>query len=316
MTPRLRRRALLSGALAGGLLAAGCARTPVGAEAIRIGYQRSGVLLLAKARGRLPERLGRPVQWIEFPSGPPLMEALAAGAVDFGAVGDAPPLFAQAARVAFVYVARQPVTGAGSALLVPPGSAVGSVADLRARRIAFTKATSAHLFTHFALRQAGLRLADVTQVHLSPGDAAAAFRSGQFDAWATWDPYYALAVRDQGARVLLTGEGLPLTNGFYLASRRFAEHAPDRLSALLTALKGEAEWGVAHVDEVSGVVSDATGLPRDIVQAALRRGPFAVAPLDAETMAAQQDAADAFLEIGALPARIDVTEAVWSGWDG
>ena len=309
----LDRRAVLIGAAA----LAGCSPAPTKDGPVRIGYQRAGVLLLAKARGQLPAALqgaAPGVEWVEFGAGPPLMEAMAAGSIDFGAVGDAPPIFAQAAKAPIVYVAIQPITGAGSALLVPPGSTARTVADLKGKRVAFTKATSAHLFIYYALKQAGLTLADVQATYLSPGDAAGAFGSGAIDAWATWDPYYALAVRDQQARVLLTGETLPQTNSFYIASRRFAEQRPAALKALLDALRVEARWGMAHLGEVAAVVGGATGLPADIAQASLRRGALAVDPLNDKALAAQQASADAFLDIGALPARIDVQSAAWRDW--
>ncbi|PZQ56421.1 MAG: sulfonate ABC transporter substrate-binding protein [Phenylobacterium zucineum] len=315
MTPfDLDRRAILLGVAASALAA--CA--PRGAEGpVRIGYQRGGVLLLAKARGQLPAALqpvAPGVEWVEFAAGPPLMEAMAAGSIDFGAVGDAPPIFAQAAKAPIVYVAVQPVTGAGSALLLPPGSSVRTVAELKGRKVAFTKGTSAHLFIYHALKQAGLSLADVQPAYLSPGDAAGAFGSGALDAWATWDPYYALAVRDQRARPLVTGESLPKTNAFYIASHRFAETRPQVLKALLDGLRVEAQWGMAHVAEVAGVVGQATGLPSDIAQAALRRGAFAVDPVDDAALAAQQASADAFLDIGAIPAAVDVRAAAWRDW--
>jgi len=311
----LGRREVLAASLA--LLA--CCAPKASRGPVRIGYQRSGVLLLAKARGGLGKALEGQVsgvQWVEFPAGPPMMEAMAAGAVDFGAVGDAPPIFAQASGAPIVYAAVQPVTGAGSALLVPAASKAARVTDLKGRKIAFTKASSAHLFIIQALKTAGLTLADIQAVHLSPGDAAGAFGAGAIDAWATWDPYYALAQRDQKARVLLTGEGLPRSSSFYIANRHFAETARETLSALLTALKGEAQWGEAHRAELSQLVSQATGLPQDIVAASLRRGPYAVAPVDDAALAGQQASADIFREIGAIPARVDVRAAAWRGWAG
>jgi sulfonate transport system substrate-binding protein len=308
----LDRRMLLLGAAA----LAGCSPgRPDGP--VRIGYQRSGVLLLAKARGQLPDALkgvAPGVEWVEFGAGPPLMEAMAAGSIDFGAVGDAPPIFAQAAKAPIVYAAIQPITGAGSALLVPPGSKAQSVADLKGKRVAFTKATSAHLFIYHALKQAGLTLADVQATYLSPGDAAGAFGAGAIDAWATWDPYYALALRDQKARALITGETLPQSNSFYIASRRFAEQRSEALKALLDALRLEAQWGMSHLGEVAAVVGGATGLPADIAQDSLRRGALAVDPLNEKALAAQQASADAFLDIGAIPARVDVRSIAWRDW--
>lgn len=310
------RRTLMFGAGAAALSACAPAK---GLKPIRVGVQKSGVPFLAKARGGLDVALkdvASAVQWVEFPSGPPMIEAMAAGAVDFGLVGESPPVFAQAAGAPIVYVAAQPVTGAGSALLVPRDSPLKSVAELKGKRVAFTKASSAHLFVVEALKQAGLTLADIQPIQLSPGDAAGAFASGAIDAWSTWDPYYALAQRDQQARALVTGERLPRTSSFYIATRSFAEGSPDALKALLAALKTHADWGQAHRDQVARIIAAATGLPADIAQAALRRGRYAVDPLDDAILAGQQQVADTFHAIGAIPKAIRVRDAAWLGWKG
>ena len=309
-------------AVAGGLVAglASCVARPGGASAkqpVRIGFQRSGVLLLAKARGEFGTALAgvaSGVKWIEFPSGPPLMEALGAGAVDLGAVGETPLIFAQAAGSPMLYVAAQPLTGAGSALLVPPTSRARSVTDLRGRKVAFTKGTSAHLFIVEALRQAGMSTADIEPIYLSPGDASGAFTSGAIDAWSIWDPYYALAQRNLGAHALLTGESLPRTNGFFVAAQSFAEARPKALALVLDGLRLQAAWGEAHRDAVAGVMAAATGLPLDIATAMLRRGPFAVTPIDDTIIAQQQASANIFHEIGAIPKAIDVRDDAWRGW--
>ncbi len=308
-------------ALAAGL-AACTARGPAAGglgRPLRIGFQRSGVLLLAKARGTLGAALrgqADSVQWVEFPAGPPLMEALGAGAIDVGAVGETPPIFSQAAGAPIVYAAAQPISGASSAILVPAGSRARSLADLKGRPIAFTKASSAHLFVVEALRGAGMSLKDIQPVYLSPGDAAGAFSSGAIDAWCVWDPYYALAERKRGARVLMAGDGLPPTNGFFVATRDLATAHPAVLGAALDGLKAEAAWSEAHHGEVAGILAKGAGLPLDVAIATLRRGPFSVRPMDDAIIAAQQRAADIFHDIGAIPARLDVAADAWRGWPG
>ena len=92
---------------------------------IRIGYQKTGVLVIARQRGTVEKRFGAgdvQVKWIEFTSGPPMMEAISNGSVDFGAVGDSPPIFAQAANANIVYAAASPtaMVKASWCLPVPP----------------------------------------------------------------------------------------------------------------------------------------------------------------------------------------------------
>jgi sulfonate transport system substrate-binding protein len=94
------------------------AQTPV--KEIRIGYQKTGVLVIARQQAILEKHFAAKqiaIKWIEFTSGPPLLEAMSTASVDFGAVGDTPPIFAQAANANIVYVAGSPM---GRAFWFPP----------------------------------------------------------------------------------------------------------------------------------------------------------------------------------------------------
>ncbi len=303
------------GLLAGAAALSACAPRAGALTTINIGYQKNGVLLLARSRG-VVDALMRPIKlnWVEFPSGPPLLEAMNAGAIDLGATGDTPPIFAQAAGSALQYVAFQPLTGEGEALLVPPASLIRSVAELRGKRVAFTKGSSSHLLAANALARAGLTLAEVKAIYLSPSDAASAFGRGAVDAWAIWDPFLALAERDQKARILVSGTRLPRTDAFYLASNRIIAQAPKALGQLLDALRAEAAWGDDHRPELVKIVSAANGLPPDIVDTSLRRGRLAVEPLTHDVMVRQQAAADTLQTLGAIPRKIRVADAAWPGW--
>jgi sulfonate transport system substrate-binding protein len=79
-------------------LATGCSRiAETQKDVIRIGYQKAAALNLLRLRSTLVpylERLGMRVEWTGFPAGPQLLEALNAGAIDFGHTGDAPPILA------------------------------------------------------------------------------------------------------------------------------------------------------------------------------------------------------------------------------
>jgi len=311
--PSRRRVVLGAGALAA------CARSPTeGWPTLRIGYQKNGVLLLANSRGLLPGRLApagvRRVEWAEFGSGPPMLEAMRAGAIDFGAVGDTPPIFAQAAGSPIVYAAAEPLTGEGQGLVVPAASRARSVRDLKGRRIAFTKASSAHLFVVRALASAGLGLDDIVAVHLSPADASAAFASAAVDAWAIWDPFFAIAQQTQNARLIADGRGLALSNTFYVATRRLADGAPQVLGALLDALAQEAAWGNSHLSDCGALVQAASGLPQAIALISLRRGLLAVVPMSDAVIAAQLANADTLLRLRAIPGAIDIRGSSWTRW--
>src|SRR5260221_2029633 len=187
-------------------------------------------------------RLGLEVSWPESPSGRPLLEALNAGAIDFGTTGEAPPIFAQAAGVPLVYVGAEPAAPLGEAILVPKNSSLRSLADLKDRKIALNKGSNVHYLVVRALEQGGVAYSDIKPVFLAPADARAAFEQGAVDAWAIWDPYLAAAQAATGARTLTTGENLTLNVQFYFASRTFADENPKVVDALLGALQDIDQW--------------------------------------------------------------------------
>lgn len=234
MTTLDRRRLLAAGlALAGTALPLRLARASE-PGVLRIGYQKNGILAVAREQAAIEAALkpqGVSVRWVEFSFGPPLLEALNLGAIDFGQTGDAPPIFAQAAGANLVYAAAQPKGGSGSAILLPKGSSVATLADLKGKRVAFAKGSSAHNFTVAALEKAGLSYRDITPVLLAPADGAAAFAGGTIDAWTVWDPYFAIAEEGQGARILVQAQDITPTNNFFLANKGFAEERPEVLKA-------------------------------------------------------------------------------------
>lgn len=173
----LRRRTLFAG-LGAATLAAWSFGAPAQAQAlpaeVRIGFQKgAAILVLARKRQVIETRLKalgvNSVKWVEFQFGPPLLEAMGAGSVDLGAVGDTPPIFAQAGGSNLVYVAATP--SAQHAVLVPQDSPIRTLAELKGRRVAFGKGSSAQNVAIKALALGGLTLKDVEATYLSPADA-------------------------------------------------------------------------------------------------------------------------------------------------
>jgi sulfonate transport system substrate-binding protein len=307
--------ALSLGAATAGLISSlGSRRANAETKRVRIGFQKAGVLVIVKQRATLEKRLadkGVTVSWAEFPSGPPLLEALAAGSIDFGLTGDAPPIFAQAAGTDLVYVAALPRNGAGEALIVKPDSPLKSVADLKGKRVGFTKGSSAHNFTIAAVEQAGLKYEEISPIHLSPADAAAAFANGSIDAWAIWDPFLAIAEAREKARTLINSGQVLNVSTYLLASRSFAAGDPAVLAGLIDGVREAIEWAGANRDKVAAAFAEITGVDLAAQIVAVNRAEFGLQPLTDDLIAGQQVTADRFHRLGLIPKRIVIREAVW-----
>lgn len=285
-------------------------------ETLRIGYQKWGTFSILKASGELAKALnpkGVEIVWREFPSGPPLFEAMNAGSIDIGHTGDSPPLFAQAAGIPFVYFAASSASPESSGILVRRDSSIHSARDLRGRKVGFGKGTSAHTMVLRYLEKSGLKLTDVTSVYLPPADGRGALENGSIDAWSIWDPYLAAAEESGHYRKLSTGDGYVDGREFYLASRRMAEESPQRLQEFLGELKRVKSWAKARPDEVNRFLSAETGIGLQAVSVAeARRNRYDTDPIDGALIGSQQSLADRYFELGLLPKEIDVRAAVWS----
>ncbi|WP_445612826.1 sulfonate ABC transporter substrate-binding protein [Geobacillus sp. YF-1] len=283
-------------------------------EVIRIGYQKYGTLNMLKARGDLEQRLkqlGYTVQWSLFPGGPQLLEAMNAGSLDFGHTGEAPPVFAQAAGTPLLYVATTPPSPKAEAILVRRDSPIRTVADLKGKKVALNKGSNVHYLLVQALSKAGLTLSDIRPVYLPPADARAAFEQGSVDAWVIWDPFYAAAEQTGKVRVLADGQGLVANREFFFASRSFAQKHADVVHVILEELKKVGQWANRDPKGVATFLAPELGIDEAALEVASKRRTYGLEPITNEVIAQQQTIADQFYQLGLLPKKIDVNEAVW-----
>ena len=311
----MKRREFLKFSLGGAAVAtlSRPARAQAGVKEIRIGYQKNGVLVIARQQASLENHFsphGVALKWVEFSSGPPLLEAINVGSIDYGAVGDSPPIFAQSAGAAIVYAAGQPVTN-GQGILVPANSGIRGIADLKGKRVGFTKGSSAHNVVVQTLEKAGLSYADITPVYLTPPDAGPAFANGSIDAWSIWDPYYAIGEIRQNGRILVNASDITKTNSFYIANRDFAKSHGEVLQQIIDVTASAAKWAEAHREDVAKSLSAITGIPLDIQTVAANRSSFAVGPITEDIIATQQGVADRFFKLGLIPRPIAIRDIVW-----
>lgn len=280
-------------------------------KVVRIGFQKYGKLVLLKSRGTFEPKLkalGYSVTWTEFPFGPPLLEAINVGAIDFGNTGETPPVFAQAAGAPIRYVAYEPPAQKGEAILVPKDSALKSVTDLKGKKVAVAKGSNAHYLLVKALEKAGVKYEDITPVFLTPADARAAFSSGAVDAWSIWDPFQAAAEVSLEARTLTDGTGLVPNTQFYLSSQKFLEGEPKVLDALLDGLREVDQWAQTDIHAVAEQLSPSVGLPVPIIETALKRQSYGIKPIDAQVLADQQKIADTLYQLKLIPKEVRVLD--------
>jgi len=312
--PSITRRVLFAGLLAASVLAGSLARADDIKE-LRIGFQKTGLPVIARQQQLLEKALGPKgvtVTWVEFTAGPPLVEALNAGAINLGWTGDAPPIFGQSAGSAIVYVAALPGNGEGEAIVTKAGSGIRSVADLKGKKVAVGKGTSAHNLLIAALEKNGLSFNDIEPVYLPPADAAAAFASDKVDAWSIWDPFLAIAETAYEPAVLVRSPEVLDVNTYFLSNRDFAKAHPETLTETTAALAVAAYWADKNRDKVAEALHEVTGVPLEAQTLAAGRAKFGIFPISDKIIAGQQATADRFYKLGLIPNAIKIADAVWT----
>jgi sulfonate transport system substrate-binding protein len=280
-------------------------------KTIRIGFQKYGKLVLLKSKGSLEPKLkalGYNVIWTEFPSGPPLLEAINVGAIDLGNTGEAPPIFAQAAGAPIQYIAYEPPAPKGEAILVPKDSPLKSVADLKGKKVALNKGSNVHYLLVKALEKAGVKYSEITPVFLAPADARAAFERGAVDAWVIWDPFQAAAEVATQARTLADGTGVVQNYQFYFSSKKFLDTDPKIVDAVLDELNAVDDWAKSDIKAVAEQLSPSVGLPVPVLELALKRQAYGIKPINDGVVAEQQQVADTFFGLGLIPKAVKISD--------
>jgi sulfonate transport system substrate-binding protein len=295
---------------------------------LRVGDQSgNSVQNLLKAAGLL-DNLPYTIQWSTFTSGPPMLQAATAGAIDLGQVGNTPPIFSAAAnaKIDVVAVEQSPV---GDAILVPANSSIHTLADLKGKTIAVAQGSSANGTLLNTLDKAGLTPDDVKLAYLQPGDAYTAFGQNQVDAWAVWQPYVSEAVDQDGARELVTGKdsltgsglagGTQLSNGYSVqvaSSAALADAGKNAAIADYVVRIAKAyAWAKTHVTQFAQLWAQETGLSQTVAQSAAADIVLHPVPMDDTFVNSEQQLADEFTSAKQIPGTVDFANFVDHRYD-
>ncbi|MCW2830619.1 MAG: transporter, substrate-binding protein aliphatic sulfonates family [Aeromicrobium sp.] len=279
-----------------------------------IGEQSDGIVKLAEESGAF-DSAAYSIKFAKFDYGPPLVQAAASGDIDLGSVGAVPPITGAAKTLDFRIIAIQTPTDPKRALeniIVPKGSPLKTLADLKGKRIAIPQGSSAHGLALNAIQSAGLTTKDVEFVFLPPADGQSAFAAGKVDAWAIWDPQSSLAI-SQGARVLAAGVP-PLDYGsqFYVGSKKTLDD-PVKRKALADVVKRLAKaYAYAHSNpdrHVDALVKE-TGLDPEVIKSNIAAWSFRIGAVTPEQAKGEQKLADNFFEAGEIPEAVDVDDVI------
>ncbi|MEX3634524.1 ABC transporter substrate-binding protein [Paraburkholderia sp. BR14320] len=275
---------------------------------LKVGDQQLQTRGILEASGQLKD-LPYKIEWFNFPAAQPLGEALNAGAIDVGGLGDAPLIFAYAAGARVRAVAATRSTPTDLAIIVPDASPIRTAADLKGKRIATTRGSIGHYLAIATLERAGIKLSDVSLRFMQPADAKAALASGNVDAWSTWDPYVALAEQRDHDRSIANGVNLSSGLSFQAATETSIKDKHAEIADFLKRVAAGQRWALSHPDEVAAMQSKVTGLPPEVLKTVYQRAQLHPVVIDDGLIAEQQKTADLYHRADVIKTPLDVTKS-------
>jgi len=270
---------------------------------LRIGDQAgTGAEALLQAAG-LIHKLPFKVKWADFTSGPPMLTAISSGSLDVGGVGNAPPVFAAAGGAKISIVGAFANENKSAALLVPKGSSITSVSQLKGKSIAVAQGSSADYHLLATLNKAGINVKDVHLDYLQPAQGLAALESGSVDAWDIWSPYIEEAVIQKGARILASGDGIPGNDSYVVASQSAVSNptVAKEIKEYLKLLYQAHDWANSHPEAWGKTWAAATGLPQSIMNKAAADDIQKPVAVNATITADEQGLVNVFAKAGLIP---------------
>jgi sulfonate transport system substrate-binding protein len=282
---------------------------------LRVGDQKGNSQAVMEAAGVLKD-VPYKIEWKEFPAAAPLLEALSAGAIETGLVGDAPFTFAAAANVPVKAIAAVRQSQDGLAVLVPDQSSIRSFDDLRGKKIATGRGSIGHQLILAALESRGWSASDLQIVFLAPSDAKVAYMQGSVDAWSTWEPYVSQEEVLFKSRRIITAEGITPGIGFQVASQDAIRNKRAELQDFVRRLAAARAWSLANVGGYAETWGKLMNIPTAVPLNWLTRAKIHISPIDDGVVADEQKTIDLYFRSGLIKQRLNASDIVDRSFSG
>lgn len=252
----MKRRTVLQAAAAA--LAVPTLARAAEAKELRLDYAYySPSSLVLRRFGWLEEdfkRDGVAVKWVLSAGSNRALEYLNSNSIDIGSSAGLAALLAKANGnpIRTPYIFSRPEW---TALVVPKGSPIKSLADLKGRKVAATKGTDPYLFLLRALHSVGLKRSDIEHVALQHADGRTALEQGRVDAWAGLDPLMAASELDAGSTLLYRNIAFN-TYGFLNVREDVLAQRPNDVKRVIAAYERARLWILAHQSEAAKILSE------------------------------------------------------------
>ncbi|MEU0245938.1 ABC transporter substrate-binding protein [Streptomyces sp. NPDC006235] len=226
------------------------------------------------------------VDWQDYATGAPITAQMTAGKIDIGSMGDF-PLLINAARgkqlnspTRLVSVTGYNLRGGLNTVVIAPGSKLGSLTDLKGKKVSTSVGSAADGTLVRALQRAGIDPdSGIEKLNQQPSVGASALAAGSTDALSQFVAWPGLLTYQGKAKAIYDGARLNLPTFHGVTAREeFAKERPAVLEAFLKAQAQATDYLNDHPVDAAEKVAKATGLPAEVVY--LYNGAHGIATFD------------------------------------
>ncbi|ANG85693.1 aliphatic sulfonate ABC transporter substrate-binding protein [Microbacterium aurantiacum] len=226
--------------------------------------------LIVRDQGLIEDVLGDDVtvEWVQSAGSNKANEFLRAGSIDVGSTAGSAALLARAngSPIQVIDIYSQPEW---SAIVVPEGSDITSVADLAGKSVAATTGTDPYFFLLQALETEGLSVDDIEVQNLQHADGRAALEAGSVDAWAGLDPIMAAAEVESGAQLIYRNVDFN-SYGFLNATESFLTEHPDVAQVVVDAYEEARAWALENPEETAALLAEVAAIDIEVANTVIQ----------------------------------------------
>lgn len=254
------------------------------------------------------------VEYTTFQGGNLCLEAMAAGQLDLTGSSEIPPIFASLAenKGNFKIIAINSDNTQNQELIIPKGSDIKKVADLKGKRVGYVKSTTAQYFLYKMLEEAGLSWDDIERVEISTADGVTALLGGDLDAFASYGNSIN-AAKAKGATTLAYADTILSGNFPYEASLDALKDEKKKAAIVdyLSRLEKAYQWKNENPEKWAEISADPSGLTYednlDLIKRGIEQKPTHIITISDDIISSEQNVADVFYTLGLLEEKVDVS---------
>lgn len=229
-------------------------------------------------------------------SGPPINNAMIAGKIDVGYLGDM-PLVTNVEKATSVsgYDSRIVAISGKSfnfnRIFTSPDSPISSAKDLKGKTVATVRGSTADRFLIHVLAKEGIALGDVKIVNQDPSQSVASLQAKRVDAICVWEPMGSLVEYQKVGKEVANGQAYQpfFYIGGVAVTGQFIKEHPDWLVGVMKAHIVAQDFLTKNPKEAAEIIAKEVDMPVEVTRKAIEvnkyepgLGPTEIAELQAD----------------------------------